>query len=79
MKNKTAIFLLSLIVAAGFVCFPLFQASAKDTITVGFPMSLTGKYAPGAAGQMEAYQLWEETVNERGGIDVKKYGKKPEE
>ena len=39
MKNKTAIFLLSLIVAAGVVCFPLFQASAKDTITVGFPMS----------------------------------------
>ena len=76
MKNKTAIFFLSLIVAAGFVCFPLFQASAKDTITVGFPMSLTGKYAPGAAGQMEAYQLWEETVNERGGIDVKEYGKK---
>jgi branched-chain amino acid transport system substrate-binding protein len=25
---------------------------------------------------MEAYQLWEETVNERGGIDVKEYGKK---
>lgn len=79
MKKRNArlpIFILSLILVAGLaVLFPS-MASAKDTITVGFSMSLTGKYAPGAAGQMQAYQLWEETVNQGGGIYVKKYGKK---
>jgi len=76
MKNKTAIVFLSLIVAVGFVCLPMSQASAKDAITMGFSISLTGMYAAQAAGQMDAYQLWEETVNNRGGIHVKKYGKK---
>ena len=76
MKNKTAIVFLSFIVAVGFVCLPMSQASAKDAITMGFSISLTGMYAAQAAGQMDAYQLWEETVNNRGGIHVKKYGKK---
>jgi len=43
---------------------------AADEITVGFSMSLTGMYAPGAAGQMQAYQLWEERVNKAGGLKV---------
>lgn len=76
MKNKTASIFLAFIVAVGFVCLPMSQASAKDAITMGFSISLTGMYAAQAAGQMDAYQLWEETVNNRGGIHVKKYGKK---
>jgi branched-chain amino acid transport system substrate-binding protein len=76
MKNKTASVFLAFIVAVGFVCLPMSQASAKDAITMGFSISLTGMYAAQAAGQMDAYQLWEETVNNRGGIHVKKYGKK---
>lgn len=76
MKYKTRILFASFIVVLGLVWLPLLQASAKDTMTVGFSMSLTGKYAPGAAGQMQAYQLWEETMNARGGIYVQEYGKK---
>lgn len=60
----------------GLICLFSQTASAKDNMTVGFSMSLTGKYAPGAAGQMMSYQLWEEAVNKQGGIYVKKYGKK---
>ena len=60
----------------GHTCLFSSTASAKDNMTVGFAMSLTGKYAPGAAGQMMSYQLWEETVNKQSGIYVKKYGKK---
>jgi branched-chain amino acid transport system substrate-binding protein len=76
MKNKTAIVFLSLIVAVGLACLPMSQASAKDAITMGFSMSLTGMYAAQAAGQMDAYKLWQETVNNQGGIHVKEYGKK---
>ncbi|MBW2063582.1 MAG: amino acid ABC transporter substrate-binding protein [Deltaproteobacteria bacterium] len=64
------------ILALGLSGMPPHRVLAKDAITVGFSMSLTGKYAPGAAGQMQAYQLWQEVVNEKGGIYVKKYGKK---
>lgn len=76
MKNRVQILIVSFIFIVGLFCLPLPQASAKDSMTVGFSMSLTGKYAPGAVGQMQSYQLWEETVNKQGGIYVKKYGKK---
>ena len=49
---------------------------AKDDIRIGFSMALTGPYAPAAKGQMEAYLLWEEQVNKKGGIFVKEFGKK---
>lgn len=76
MKNRVQILIVSFIFIVGLFCLPLPQVSAKDSMTVGFSMSLTGKYAPGAVGQMQSYQLWEETVNKQGGIYVKKYGKK---
>jgi len=50
---------------------------AKDNIRFGFSMALTGPYAPAAKGQMEAYLLWEEQVNKKGGILVKDQGNKP--
>lgn len=76
MKNRVQILIVTFIFIVGLFFLPELQASAKDSMTVGFSMSLTGKYAPGAAGQMQSYQLWEETVNKQGGIYVKKYGKK---
>jgi len=39
-------------------------------------MALTGPYAPAAKGQMEAYLVWEEQVNKKGGIFVKEFNKK---
>ena len=76
MKNRVPILIVCFIAAACFLCFPMQQASAKDQITIGFSMSLTGKYSPQATGQMQAYKLWEEVVNNKGGIYVKEYGKK---
>jgi len=55
---------------------PTYQVVAKDFLTIGFSMSLTGTYAPGALGQMEAYMLWQDIVNKQGGIFVKKYEKR---
>lgn len=79
MKSRTRwtyFFIISCVFAVGFSFLSIPPASAKDSMTVGFSMSLTGKYAPGAAGQMQSYELWGETVNKQGGIYVKKYDKK---
>jgi branched-chain amino acid transport system substrate-binding protein len=48
----------------------------KEVIRFGFSMSLTGIYSQAAVSQMNAYQLWKEEVNARGGIFVKSFGKK---
>ncbi len=48
----------------------------KEKIRIGFSMSLTGIYAAGAESQMNAYNLWSEEVNKRGGIFVKDLNKK---
>jgi len=78
MKKRYNCFIMPItffIITVIFFGLPGKQALAKDYMTVGFSMSLTGKYAPGAEGQMLSYRLWEETVNKKGGIYVKKYGK----
>lgn len=48
----------------------------KEKIRIGFSMALTGIYAPGAESQMNAYLLWYEEINKRGGIFVKEWNKK---
>ncbi len=60
-----------------FVILGLTNAAvAKDNVRIGFSMALTGPYAPGAKGQMEAYLLWEEQVNKKGGLFIKEFGKR---
>lgn len=39
-------------------------------------MALTGIYAPGAESQMNAYRVWSEKVNKKGGIFVKSLNRK---
>jgi branched-chain amino acid transport system substrate-binding protein len=63
----------------GMIVISLFltnYVSAKDKIRIGFSMSLTGIYAPAAEGEMQAYQLWLEDVNRKGGIFVKEFNKR---
>jgi branched-chain amino acid transport system substrate-binding protein len=47
-------------------------ASAQDNkpVRIGFSISKTGLFAQAAGDQIKAYDLWLETVNARGGIDV---------
>jgi branched-chain amino acid transport system substrate-binding protein len=58
------------------ILWSMHGAIAKDNIQIGFSMALTGPYAPAAKGQMEAYLLWEEQVNKKGGILIKEFGKR---
>ncbi len=52
------------------------QVSAKDAIRLGYSIALTGAYSAGAQGQVEAYAVWEEIINKKGGIFVKEEGKR---
>ncbi len=69
-RSLARVWMVCIIATALSVLVSVPAATAADEIKVGFSMSLTGKYAPGAAGQMQAYQLWEELVNKAGGIQV---------
>lgn len=45
-------------------------SSAQETIRFGAPLPITGPLAPEAIKQQQGYDLWAETVNKVGGINV---------
>ena len=55
---------------------PIGAQAQKTEIKVGFSMALSGRQAPAAEGQMQAYVLWSEQVNKKGGIFVKELGRR---
>jgi len=68
---------LSVVLILGLItagCAP--AALEKESITIGFSISLTGVYAAGAESQMNSQVLWAEQVNAKGGMYVEEYGKK---
>ena len=48
----------------------------KDVLKLGFSISLTGVYSQAAVSQINAYKVWQEEVNEQGGVYVESLGKK---
>lgn len=52
-------------------------AQAPDKITLGYAVSLSGPFAPGAmTTTVPNYRLWVHDVNAAGGLMLKKYGKR---
>lgn len=48
-----------------------FAASAPaESVKIGFSLAKTGLFAAGAPSQLNAYELWREQVNAKGGLDV---------
>ena len=45
-------------------------ASAADPVRIGFSLSKTGIFAPAATSQLQAYELWREQVNAKGGLNL---------
>jgi branched-chain amino acid transport system substrate-binding protein len=72
---KCTVYLILLIV---FIILPCTgYPQAKDKIRIGNAIALSGPYAPGAiTTQIAPYDMWVKEVNAKGGIYVKKYGKK---
>ena len=72
-KLATYLILLILFIALPFTVYP----QTKDKIRIGNPIALSGINVAGATmSQTRAYDMWVEDVNARGGIYVKKFGKK---
>src|SRR5580693_10499578 len=46
------------------------SAQAADPVRIGFSLPLTGIFAPAAPSQKNAYELWRDQVNAKGGLDV---------
>ena len=71
MKFKTlsAAVLASGLLASGALLAP--AAHAQDTIKIGWAISKTGPFGPGAAvTTLPNYQVWVKTVNDAGGLNV---------
>ncbi len=47
-----------------------------DSVKIGYSTSLSGFQAPGAVSQQNAYSLWKDTVNNAGGLNLSKFGRK---
>ena len=43
---------------------------AAEPIKVGFSIAKTGLFASAAPSQLNAYELWREQVNAKGGLDI---------
>jgi branched-chain amino acid transport system substrate-binding protein len=55
---------------------PTSAEPGKDSIKIGFTISLSGPGAGAGTEQYRAYEVWKEWVNSKGGIYVKEYNKK---
>ncbi len=44
------------------------EAEKKNSIKIGYSLALTGKYAKTGRYQQEAFKMWAEEVNKRGGL-----------
>lgn len=44
--------------------------ASAESIKLGFSLAKTGLFAAGAPSQLNAYELWREQVNAKGGLDV---------
>jgi branched-chain amino acid transport system substrate-binding protein len=48
----------------------LAAAASAESVKIGFSLAKTGLFAAAAPSQLNAYELWREQVNAKGGLDV---------
>jgi branched-chain amino acid transport system substrate-binding protein len=48
----------------------LASAASAESVKIGFSLAKTGLFAAGAPSQLNAYELWREQVNAKGGLNV---------
>ena len=73
---RLIVIFLSFLVIAASLGLPL-TACAKDKITIGVAMPMSGPYAKSAAEMvLSSYELWADDVNARGGIYLKELNQK---
>ena len=66
--SRVKSFLLGAVVVLGLLGLTACEAEKKKPIKIGYSMSLTGKYAKTGKYLQEAFVMWSEEVNKRGGL-----------
>jgi len=77
--TKTQIIIIAVIVIVAVFysgCISQPTTTERESIKIGFSMSLSGKYMRTGEYSLEAIRTWVENVNKEGGIYVDEYGKK---
>ena len=69
MSSITRRLATGIIAATAMLGFGL-SAQAADPVRIGYSLPKTGIFAPAAASQDNAYELWRAQVNAKGGLDV---------
>jgi branched-chain amino acid transport system substrate-binding protein len=54
-------------------------AGAAEPIKIGYSIAKTGLFAQGAVSQINAYELWKDQVNAKGGLEIAGQGRRPVE
>lgn len=67
---------LLMVVLFAFPVGAVAQGGGKREITIGYSISMTGKFSDGGKDTNQGYQLWAQEVNKKGGIAVKDLGKR---
>lgn len=65
MRSRITAFAAAFVAAVG-----LSAASTAEDVKIGYSIAKTGLFAPAAPSQINAYTLWAEQVNARGGLDI---------
>jgi branched-chain amino acid transport system substrate-binding protein len=74
---KTQLTYVTLTAAAALAAWSAMAADAPKSIRIGYALSLSGVNAQGVAvTTLPGYKLWVHDVNDKGGIMVKKFGKR---
>ena len=75
LKRHFLISMSALALCASSVCL----AQAVKPVRIGFSIAKTGMFANAAPSQLNSYELWKESVNASGGLDVGGKGRRPVE
>jgi branched-chain amino acid transport system substrate-binding protein len=66
--NRVSRYLAVAVLVLGLFGLTACEAEKKKEIKIGYSLALTGKYAKTGKYQQEAFQMWAEDVNKRGGL-----------
>ncbi len=66
--NRVIKYLTRAVLVLGLLGLVACEAEKKNSIKIGYSLALTGKYAKTGKYQQEAFVMWAEDVNKRGGL-----------
>jgi branched-chain amino acid transport system substrate-binding protein len=71
-----AVVVIALIVGGIYYYYTSIRPAPKEKIKIGVAISMSGPFMEAASHQLNAYRLWVDEVNGKGGIYVAEYGRK---